>query len=292
MVKKNGYIIKFKKILYLILNEIIYGGHLLSFGVLGILYSSALLLGILITWDFLLIAYLGSQVIYLYNRYKEFKIDYLTNPTRTEYLKKYINYILPIIAFYILAIVLLLYYFEKFTPAIFVIILIVLSLLYSHFFKKMTKNIKGFKNFFVSFMWGSALIFLALYYSYSLNSSIILLFIFIFLRLFIHENICDIKDIKSDKKEKLITLIIFLGEKKLLDILQFLNILSFLFIVLGIFLNILPFYSLSLILTVFYAICFFKWLKSDIDKNFLYNAVVDGEFIFWPLFILLGKILL
>mgnify|MGYP001562821980 CR=1 FL=1 len=69
-----------EKILKTIWKEFVYGGHLLSLGAASIVFTSAILLEIKITWDCLLVVYLGAQIIYLYNRYKEFKKDSLTNP--------------------------------------------------------------------------------------------------------------------------------------------------------------------------------------------------------------------
>ena len=82
---------KLKKILNSIWNEFVYGGHLLSLGAVSIVYTASILLDIRITWDFLLVVYLGTESVYLYNRFKEYKVDFLTNPERTEHKKNTSN---------------------------------------------------------------------------------------------------------------------------------------------------------------------------------------------------------
>jgi len=63
-----------EKILNSIWNEFVYGGHLLSFGAVSIVYAASILLDIRITWDFLLVVYLGTESVYLYNRFKNIRL--------------------------------------------------------------------------------------------------------------------------------------------------------------------------------------------------------------------------
>lgn len=283
---------KFKNIMKLILREFIYGGHLLSLGAVGMVSTSAILLKINITWDFMVFVYLSVQSAYLYNRYKEFKKDYLTNFERTKYLEKNILKI-PLIIFcftFIFSIILL--YINKLSVLVFGLFLFLLALLYSKLFKSITKKIIGFKNFYVSLAWSSLVIFLVFYYSSQFNYSVYLVFIFVYLRLFIHEAFFDIKDMESDKQEKLLTLPIVLGKEKLINILGIINIFSIVPIILGIYINVFPVYSLILFLTVPYTIYYLRQVKNtEYSKNFLFNVVSDGEFILW-IFIIVGKKLL
>lgn len=283
---------KIDVILKSIWNEFVYGGHLLSLGALSIVFTSAILLKIKITWDCLFIVYLGMQSAYLYNRYKDYKKDYLTNPERTKHFEKYVSKIPIIIGIFILIIILMLFYFS--TPKIlfFGLFLLLMSLLYSKIFKNFTKKIVGFKGFYVSLMWASLVLFLVIYYSFSLQLSVLLIFIFIFSRLFINIFFFDIKDIESDKKEKLLTLAVVWGEKKLIKFLNILNIFSILPIILGIYFNLFPFYSIILIITIFYIFYYFKKVNDlEFKQGFLYNVIIDGEYILWSFFILLSKFL-
>lgn len=284
---------RIENIMKLIWNEFVYGGHLLSLGAVGIVFTSAILLKIKITWDCLVIIYLSVESAYLYNRYREFKNDYLTNFARTRYLEKKIL-IIPLIIFcFAVLFVAILLYFSKPWILVFGFLLLLLGLLYSKLFKSFTKKIIGFKNFYVSLVWSLLVIFLVFYYSAQFIFSIYLVFVFVYLRLFIHEAFFDIKDIESDKKENLLTFPIVLGKEKLINILNIINIFSIIPIILGVYFNIFPSYSLILFLTVLYSVYYLRKAKGAEDnQNFLYNVIGDGEFILWIIFIFLGKILL
>jgi len=284
---------KSKEILSLVWNEFVYGGHLFSFGAVSIVFSSAILLGVKITWDCLVIVYLGMHSAYLYNRHKELKIDFSTNPGRTQYLKKNNRYIPLLIFFYILSMVIIMLSFARISAITFGFLLFLFSILYSVFFKKMTKKIVAFKSFFVSLCWASLVVFLAIYYSFPLNLSVFLVFFFVFLRLFVHENFSDIKDIKADKKEKLLTLPVVFDSLKLFNILSVITVLSVIPIIVGIYLRLLPAYSIILLLTIPYSFYYFKKLRRrKLDSEHIYNVLVDGEYILWPFLIILGRILI
>ena len=281
-----------KRTLKAIWKEFIYGGHLLSLGAVSIVFTSAVLLNIKITWDFLLIVYLGIQSIYLYNRYKEYKKDFLTNPERTKHIGKYVKYIPLIIFLFFVIIFSILIYHKNFLALFLGLFLLIMGLLYTKIFKNLTQKILGFKSFFVSLMWALLVIFLAIYYSLPFNLALLLIFIFIFLRWIVNTSFFDIKDIESDKREGLLTLANVWGEKKLINILSLLAILAIVPIIIGVYLKLFPIFSLMLVFTIPYT---FYYLKKSQDKKtntaFLYNVIVDGEFILWSIFVLIGKVI-
>lgn len=273
--------------------EFVYGGHLLSLGAVSIVYTASILLGIKITWDFLTIVYLGTESIYLYNRYKEFEIDSLTNPERTSHIKKNIKKIpFVILIFFLIGFSILIYY-QKFAALLFGVILFILGLLYSKVFKSLTQRIVGFKNFFVSLMWTLLVVLLAVYYSLPFNLALFLISIFVFLRLLDNTIFFDIKDVESDRKKHLITLPIVLEDNKLFKSLVLITFSATVPIIVGVFLGLLPTVSLLLFFTVPYGLyCFKKSRETKTNIAFLYNVIRDGEYILWSLFILLGKFLL
>lgn len=284
---------KIEQILKLIWDEFVCGGHLLSLGAVSIVFTSAILLNIEITWDCLLVAYLGTQSVYLYNRYKEFKQDFLTNPKRTRHIEKYIKYIPFIIFLMSFSAITIVIYFNKISALIFGLLLLSGGLLYSKFLKKITKKIVGFKNFFVALVWTLLVVFLVFYYSSPLNLPLFLLLIFIYLRWITNTAFFDIKDIDTDKEEGLLTFSIIWGRKKLLNILSVITILAVIPIISGVYLQLFQKSSIMLILTIPYTFYYFRKLENkNVDISFLYNVLVDGEFIFWPIFILLGEFLL
>ena len=281
-----------KRILNLAWNEFIYGGHLLSLGAVSVVFTSAVLLNIKTTWDCLAIVYLGTQSVYLYNRYKEFKKDTSTNPKRTKYIKRYVKYI-PLIVFSFsfttIAIVVL---FNKFLVFTFGLFLLLIGIFYSESLKRFTKKIIAFKNFIVSLIWASLVIFLALYYASSWNLALILIITFVFLRLFLNTIFFDIKDIKSDKAEGLLTLpIVYEKTKlKLMYYLYLINILSAFPIIIGIVFKRLPQFSIGLLLTIPYSFYYLRKInETNVNFNFISYVFVDGEYLLWPILILFTK---
>ena len=281
---------KLKKILNSIWNEFVYGGHLISLGAASIVFTSAILLDIKITWDCLLVVYLGTESVYLYNRFKEYKVDFLTNPERTEHIKKYVKYIPFIIFLMTFSAIVFVVYFNKISALTFGLLLLIIGLLYSLFFKKITEKIIAFKSFFISLMWSLLVLFLAIYYSAPINLALFLFSVFVFLRFFVSVSFFDIKDIKTDKQEGLKTLAVVLKQSTLWQFLSIIAILAVLPLIIGVYLRILPISSLMLFLTIPYTFFYFKQLENkNISPYFLYNVIVDGEFIFWLFFVLSGN---
>jgi len=279
-----------EKIVNSIWNEFVYGGHLLSFGAVSIVYAASILLDIRITWDFLLVVYLGTESVYLYNRFKEYKVDFLTNPERTEHIKKYVKYIPFIIFLMTFSAIVFVVYFNKISALTFGLLLLIIGLLYSLFFKKITEKIIAFKSFFVSLMWSLLVLFLAIYYSAPINLALFLFFVFVFLRWLINTTFFDIKDIETDRQEGLKTLAVVLKQSKLWQLLSIIAILAVLPLIIGVYLRVLPISSLMLFLTIPYTFFYFKQLENKkMSPYFLYNVIVDGEFIFWPFFVLSGN---
>ena len=279
-----------EKIVNSIWNEFVYGGHLLSFGAVSIVYAASILLDIRITWDFLLVVYLGTESVYLYNRFKEYKVDFLTNPERTEHIKKYVKYIPFIIFLMTFSAIVFVVYFNKISALTFGLLLLIIGLLYSLFFKKITEKIIAFKSFFISLMWSLLVLFLAIYYSAPINLALFLFSVFVFLRFFVSVSFFDIKDIKTDKQEGLKTLAVVLKQSTLWQFLSIIAILAVLPLIIGVYLRVLPISSLMLFLTIPYTFFYFKQLENkNISPYFLYNVIVDGEFIFWLFFVLSGN---
>jgi len=281
---------KIKKILNLIWDEFIYGGHLLSLGASAIVFSTAFLLNIKATWEFLLIVYLGTQTIYNYNHYKELNIDILTNLNRTHHLRKYFKFLPVITSLYGMGFLGILFYFGSLKSVIFGVFLILSGILFTEKFKKFTKKIIGFKTFYTSLLWSLLVIFTIIYYSFSFNLVVLTFLIFVFLRWIINTSFFDIKDIESDGKEGLLTLPVVLGKEKFLNFLHIINFISFTPLIIGITNQMFPYFSLFLLLLFFYSFYYIEKAKDKkIDIQNLSYVMVDGEYLLWPLFLFLGK---
>lgn len=282
---------KIEKILKSIWNEFIYGGHLQSLGAASIVFVSGILLRIQITWDILFVAYLLFYTLFLYNRFKEINIDYLTNPERTRYLRKHLKFIPIIFYLAIFILVISLIYFSNFLALIFGLFLLIFGILYTVVFKQVTKSIWCFKDLYVAAFFTSLPFFLLVYYSYSLLSiNALLLSLFIFLESFLMPVFLDIKDIKSDKKEKLRTLPVLLGKEKTIVFLSIFNLIGTITIMVFIFYSsTLPKSILMLLFTIPFDFCCYMLVKRQ--RHFGY-VLQGGKFILWPFLIFLGKIIL
>ena len=282
---------KIKKFLRFVFNEFIYGGHLQSLGAVSIVFVSGILLKIQITWDILLVTYLLFYPLFIYNRFKEINIDYLTNPGRTQYLRNHLKATQIIFYFVIFILVISLIYFSNFLALIFSLFVLVFGILYTLAFKKITKKICCFKDLYIAAVFALLPFFLLVYYSYSLLSiNVLLLSLFIFLESFLMPAFLDIKDIESDKKEKLRTLPVMLGKEKTIVFLSIFNLIGTITIIAFIFYSsTLPRSILMLLFTVPFDFCCYILVKRQ--RHFGY-VLQGGKFILWPFLILLGKIIL
>ncbi|MEI6850679.1 MAG: UbiA family prenyltransferase [Candidatus Saccharibacteria bacterium] len=290
-VEKNR-IFSLNKILKSIWDEFVYGGHFLALGDAVALYVMAIILSIPVTWDFLVVIYLCVFAANLFNRSDESGHDALTNPVRVKVMKKYTKYFYPIVIVCLVSSIAIILNFSNVNALIFAVLIFLIAIMYTTIFKKMTKYIVGFKSYVAALFYALMVFLLVIYYAAPINSAVILVFIFYYLRIFISNAACDVKDIKSDKKRGLKTIAISLGEDGAMKFLNVLNILSGLIIVWGVYKNVLPLFSLALLATIPYSSYYF-YLNAKINsKEFFTNAVVDGEFLLWLPYILVGKVFL
>ena len=282
---------KIQKISKLIWNEFIYGGHLQSLGAASVVFVSGILLKIPITWDVLLVGYLLFYPLFLYNRLKEIDIDYLTNPKRTQYLRKHLKLIPIIFYLAIFILVVSLIYFSNFLALIFGLFLLIFGILYTVVFKQATKRVWCFKDLYVAAFFASLPFFLLVYYSHSLlNINALLFFLFVLLESFLMSAFLDIKDIKSDKKEKLRTIPVMLGKEKTIVFLSIFNLIGTIAIMVFIlYSSTLPKLILMLLFTVPFDLCCYVLVKRQ--RRFGY-VLQSGKFILWPFLIFFGKIIL
>jgi|YelNatPaOPRAMG01_1025707.scaffolds.fasta_scaffold07453_9 4-hydroxybenzoate polyprenyltransferase len=277
-------------------NEIFYNGHFQTWGSLAIVIFSGQLLNIKITWDLLLIVYLSFYLIYLHDRYRSLEVDFLTNPIRSKHIKSIYKYIPSILIIGLLILISLLYYFSNIYAAIFIILVTIFGFLYPLYFKGLTKKIIAFKNFYVSLVFSLLVILPNIYYQISLTRTtlliLLLLFIFTLLRGLMMQFFLDLKDIEGDKKEGLLTLGIVLGKEKVFKIINVINLFTSLS--LPILYIAMPSLSLhpSILFLVFLAIWNFYFFSLAKNGNFFGFILGSGEFIYWPLFVYIGELIL
>lgn len=281
------------KILKKAWDEFVYGGHLVGVGDVIAIYALAQVLGVDATWDFLVIVYLLPFSVNVFNRIKEIKKDSETNLERSKVLEKSIRIYTTAAFLSPLFIFLLIFVYGNLASALLVMGIFMIGAAYTLFLKNVTRYLLGLKNFVLAITYSLLIFLLILYYEQPFSLAFILIFLFYFIRVFINTVFCDIKDMESDKKEKLKTFSLIYGKEFTTKVLMTLNFLSLALIIFGVYIEVLPVYSIALILTVFYAFYYLRNLNSkQFTASFYFNVLVDAEFIFWLPYIILGKTLL
>ena len=274
-----------------LISEFMYGGHILALGSSLVAISSMILFNVAIRWEFLPIIYLMTLCIYNFDHYKELEIDSLSNSGRVNHLSKYKKILPVLIPCYGLVSVILLLVFGNFESIIFGLVFLTMGLVYSYKVKEFTGKILAFKNIYTALAVALSILFTSLYCGYELNWLFFIVFIFLFLRFLINTSFCDIKDMETDKKHGLLTLPLYFGKRKFLIVLHLINFLSFIILLSAIFVGIIPLSGAFLLIVNLY--CFYYIEKSKNPKtniSALSDIMVDGEFIFWPILLVVGNL--
>jgi 1,4-dihydroxy-2-naphthoate octaprenyltransferase len=270
-------------------NEFVYGGHWLSIGAGSIVFSAMIIFNMMIRWEFILIIYLIVQCSYNYNHFKELNSDMISDSPRAIHLNKYITAMPFIIFLYGLFYVIILLLFGNVLSIIFGLILLVISLFFTYKGKKIFSRLMGFKSYYAALTWAALIPFTAIYISYTINLTVFLFSLYVFIRLLVSINFFDIKDITSDSKDKIRTLVLGLGKEKFISFLHILNLTSMFLILFGIFFNIFPLFTFALTFLFFYSYIYI--IKGREKKEEIQNIsyiFVDGEYYFWPIALFLG----
>ncbi len=271
-------------------NEIIYGGYLTAIGAPSLVLMVSIIMNVAISWPILVIAYLIPLIVYSFDYYKDLDKDMVTNSERSIYLKKKKKMYPYILGFYIALLSILLIIYTNISLVFFILLMVLGGVLYSTLLKKITKKIPIFKNIYTDLSWAlCGTLFVPLYYSISINMGYLFIFLFIFLKGLVNVLFFDLKDIKSDEKEKLKTLPVMLGKNRVINLLYLINFLSVVPLLLGIYMQNISLFAVGLIIFYFYG--FYYLFKAKISSNKVIRTkittLVDFEYILWPL-VLLG----
>lgn len=269
--------------------EFIYGGHLLSLSDASIVFAIMILFDKPVSLPLLVIAYLIPQVIYSLDHIKEFQGDKETNPERVEHLEKNIVTYRFMAVIYLVLMFSLLVIYSNVNTMVLVIAVGVGGILYP---KNLTKKIIGFKNYYVGLLSAFGLCFLP-FFHYGLNFDSLFLAVVLFAlsRLFLNTVFFDLKDYEADKKNGLKTIVVALGLNKTIIFLSAVNLLSAVIIIKSVYFSIIPSYALGLLFVVIYSFVYLFLAKklSAPQLRAISYLMVDGEYLFWPILILIFK---
>lgn len=273
-----------RRIAKTIWDEFVYGGHLQSVGCSGIAYAIGYLLRIRVTFDFLLVVYLLVYPIYLFNRYKELELDYLTNKERTEHYLRYRRYLPSIIAISCLVLFAFAFHYCNLLTVAVLGVLLVLGFLYTLTVKRITRYIPVLKNIYVAFVFAKITFLMFLYYSVTPTKAIwmatLVLTLLVFLKGFIMQIFLDIKDIESDSVDGLRTIPIMIGAEPSHRMVQWLNVVAclgfpYIFSVTFHLLN-PAVWGIAITIPIYYLS-----MKMAQDSKYAGYLIVSGEFLYW-----------
>jgi 4-hydroxybenzoate polyprenyltransferase len=269
-----------------LLDEIIYGGYLTALIAPALILSTSLITNTRVDIPLLLIAYIVPLIVYSYDYHRDLNKDISTNIGRTSHLQKKASYYPIILLIYGSILLALLWQFSSYNLIIFLGLMIFGGLLYSTLLKNITKKIPLFKNIYTSLTWAlGGAFFIPLYYSMNIDLSFFIIFIFITLKAMLDTIFFDLKDYQSDFVNGIKTLPVMIGKVNTLKILHLLNIIAFIPLITGVYLKILPLYSLSLIAFYFYSFYYLIKAKKASSSGSWGNLsyLADFEFIIWPI---------
>ena len=272
-------------------NEIFYGGYFAALCSPAFILFAADVTDIKVSIPLLLIAYLLPLIVYSYDYYSDIEKD-INDSERAVFLEKKKNNYPFILSFYTILLAALLILYFNLNLILFILGLITIGILYNISFKDLTKKIPIFKNIYTALTWAlGGAFFPVLYYSIGINSSILIAFTVIFLRCLNNILFFDLKDIENDKKEKLKTLPVILGKKTTIKVLYSLNIISFIPLVIGIYIKAVPLFVLSLTFFGLYSFYYIKKAEKTRGKELetVSHTLADMEFVLWRVVLAITK---
>ena len=122
----------------------------------------------------------------------------------------------------------------------------------------------------------------------SVVASFIIMFVLIFIKAIINAIYFDLKDIEKDTIDGIKTFPVKMGKKATINILHSLNIIAFIPLVMGIYLNIINHCAIALLVFFFYGYYYINKAKkaSSNELESTAHTLVDSEFILWALLLL------
>ena len=275
-------------------SEIIYGGYFAALSGPAFIITSSIMINVSISLPLLIISYIIPLMVYSYDHYRDMDKDKYTNLERATYFHKKSNIYPYLMIIYVLTLSIMLLLFSNLSMIYFILILIMGGILYSVGLKNLTQKVPAFKNIYTTLTWSLAGTFsIMFFYSLELNPIYLLLFLFIFMKFLPNTIFFDMKDRKSDLKEGLKTVPVILGKPGTLKLLHMLNILAFIPLFIGIYLDIIPLFAVIMEIFYFYSVYYLNKASKAKDKELrmVSYTFADAEFMVWPVVLVMGQFL-
>jgi 4-hydroxybenzoate polyprenyltransferase len=283
------------KILNKLGQEFIYGGHLLSLGALGIVWSVMLITGNSGGWVIFILAYLASQIVYNHDHMRDLQQDSVHSiHERSWYLAQTITCQRVLMIVYI-TLFLAVAVMTTLSASLLAVSIVAGGVLYTIKFKKLMKRFVGLKNIYVALFWSLLVFLVPFHFSTPAGDiAILVIVLFVFIRWVINSAFFDIKDIRSDSELGLKTLPVRFGISTSIYYLHMINIMSFGLLLLAILYNTVPTYTSALLFFPLYSFYYLYVANKLTDRELrrISYIVVDGEYILWPIALLSVRLFL
>ncbi|WP_370004372.1 UbiA family prenyltransferase [Methanothermobacter sp. KEPCO 2] len=205
------------------------------------------------------ISFILPLTVYAYDYLADSRVDSLTDPRRSLFSERWGKSIIASCA--VTIIVLLGICRDPFITAL-TVVLLTAGILYTGFFKNLTRRITGFKNIYLAIIWSSWTVLPV--DPCTLTASHLVVFTFIFLKVYVNTAFSDYKDVESDRLKGLKTLPAVYGADGSSVILQFINASGAVFLSAAIILGLVPGTGVAaVILTIYTGI--YLHLKGEMD---------------------------
>ncbi|MCG2828852.1 UbiA family prenyltransferase [Methanothermobacter sp. K4] len=237
----------------------IYGGILPALWGPSLLLASSALLKRQCSPITALISFMLPLTVYAYDYLADSKVDSFTDPGRSHFSQRWGKSIIAVCT--AILILLLGICRDPFMVAL-TVILLTAGILYTGFFKNLTKRITGFKNIYLGLIWSSWTVLPAA--PCALTASNLLVFTFIFLKVYVNTAFSDYKDVESDRLQGLRTLPAVYGENGSSLILQVINAAGAVILCTGILLGLVPVSGAAAVILALYT-CLYLHLKGEMD---------------------------
>jgi 4-hydroxybenzoate polyprenyltransferase len=277
-----------------ITKALIYSKFYLAFGALSVMCACSLILGVVPNIYLSLSVFLLFLSLYNLNTLSDLNEDVVSKPERTVLVLKHKR---PLAWFSGITFVLtlLLMIFTKIELIIFPLVFVAFAFVYSSGAKITPFRLKDtllLKNVIVAFCWAFATVLPpVIYYGIGISQTVLILFLFVFLRILLGGIFFDLRDVEGDKRAGVRTLPVVFGNDKTVMFLHSLNVLSAILILVGVLTRHLPEFALSLELIFAYGLLYlYAYDKKPSKIDFLCDIIVDGEYLFTAAVIWLGTL--
>lgn len=279
------------EILTTTIKEIIYGGYFTALLGPSLVVATSILTNVMISLPLLIITYLIPLIVYSFDYYKDMEKDQDFNQERVAHLNRKKRFYPYLMLSYVLILTFLILFFSNWMMISFILFLVMVGVVYSFRIKSFTQKIPAFKNIYTVIIWSLAgSLSVVFFYQLQLNVAYFLICLSIFLKMLPNAIFFDLKDIKNDAIQGLKTIPVILGKEETIKLLQKMNILAFIPLLVGIYLNIIPIFAAILILFIFYSLYYLSKIKNE-ENKMNYYIFADAEFILWPVILFLGLII-